>query len=303
MSLQQVLPFLLGVGLLGSCVQEPGGESPDGKFESAFQGQRPNLQYTDCKQKDIVDYLNSGVDFAKLVEDGVHVLAALNIIETRSGADGELGTEDDVFFESVIEVDAVEYVGPAAMEQLGLAAPRICGVSIPAAYEVNRQWISVEDLPPADFYTFPNTETYSMNGIEHWQQWPNGLLPSYEFDEGTDAARRCMQASALRFIAIMDNPPEDLGKLLQLSSWEGGFNNRVDDFSMAEEKIQNQSGVWAWRSGQVKWMSQVNQNGGCYLPTWDTVAQFSRDCLAQVEVSGGDIEGCEASLLGNDNPL
>lgn len=44
--------------------------------------------------------------------------AAVNLVAHRDGADGVAGTADDDAFDSIAEVDAVPYVGPAALEHL-----------------------------------------------------------------------------------------------------------------------------------------------------------------------------------------
>lgn len=49
---------------------------------------------------------------------GLRSNAANSIIEYKSGADGVLGTSDDVVFTSSDEIDALPFIGPAAMSQM-----------------------------------------------------------------------------------------------------------------------------------------------------------------------------------------
>jgi histidine triad (HIT) family protein len=59
--------------------------------------------------------------------------AAQNLIAHRDGADGVAGTGDDDRFDSAAEVDAVAYVGPAAMDAL-------------VAYAVAGDWVSEDEV-------------------------------------------------------------------------------------------------------------------------------------------------------------
>jgi DNA uptake protein ComE-like DNA-binding protein len=52
------------------------------------------------------------------IDAGLNKKAAQGLISYRDGPDGTYGTADDNFFDSEAEVDAVSYVGPAAMAQL-----------------------------------------------------------------------------------------------------------------------------------------------------------------------------------------
>ncbi len=56
----------------------------------------------------------------ELLDDDVRLdrRAAANLIETRDGADGLPGTEDDVLFETIAQVDEVRWVGATALDRL-----------------------------------------------------------------------------------------------------------------------------------------------------------------------------------------
>jgi phosphatidylserine/phosphatidylglycerophosphate/cardiolipin synthase-like enzyme len=59
------------------------------------------------------------VDLGILDHDaGLHATAARNIIAHRNGDDETVGTADDDAFDSLAELDAISFVGPAALEQL-----------------------------------------------------------------------------------------------------------------------------------------------------------------------------------------
>ncbi|MEZ4225175.1 MAG: phospholipase D-like domain-containing protein [Polyangiaceae bacterium] len=65
---------------------------------------------------------------------GVHSRAATQIAKAKAGADGTLGTEDDVAFHTLEELDAVPWVGPAALRQLAAPSAAHCAlVPVPEA--------------------------------------------------------------------------------------------------------------------------------------------------------------------------
>lgn len=68
----------------------------------------------------ILEFLNDGATTVELLDEQValDVRAAENLVAHRDGADAVAGTSDDDLFESVEEVDAISYVGPAAIEKL-----------------------------------------------------------------------------------------------------------------------------------------------------------------------------------------
>ena len=51
----------------------------------------------------------------------------------------------------------------------------------------------------------------------------------------------------------------------------------------------------AWRTGLIKWISQTNKDGSCYLPTLEMVESLSERCLQKAEDNVGEIVGCKAS--------
>ncbi len=63
---------------------------------------------------------------AELKAHGVHTLAAKNIVKTRAGVDGVSATDDDVVFRTLQDLDAVRWVGPAALTQLARVGSDRC---------------------------------------------------------------------------------------------------------------------------------------------------------------------------------
>lgn len=146
---------------------------------------------------------------------------------------------------------------------------------------------------PAD-YQRPSTAGVSLGGTEFWQKWPNGLNPTYSYYEGTEFGKRCMFASARRFEAIMNTLPESVAVLRESSNWRGSFFNWNDDFSLSDWSDGRSARLWAWRTGLIKWISQTNQDGSCYLPTLEMVETMAENCLEYAERREGEIQGCRA---------
>jgi hypothetical protein len=138
-------------------------------------------------------------------------------------------------------------------------------------------------------------DAFNMNGWEWWQQWPGGAWPTYEESEATDMGMKCSVASALRFAAIMEDPPADIRRMLAETTWEGRFYNWNDDFSDPASDGDGEAAVlWAWQYYLVKWISQTNRDGSCYLPTRSQLERLGPDCLATAAANDGNIEGCQA---------
>jgi hypothetical protein len=140
-------------------------------------------------------------------------------------------------------------------------------------------------------YDYPHAEGFYLSGTEFWQKWSGGKNPTYSFGDGTDAGRLCMQAAAIRFEAIMAEPPEELVKLREETNWNGAFFNWNDDYSNPDSWGDGSAArLWAWRTGLIKWISQTKQDGSCLLPTRDLVVKAAVSCLER----GAEIQGCSA---------
>lgn len=151
-----------------------------------------------------------------------------------------------------------------------------------------------EDLAAPESYDYPDVDRFALNGTEFWQRWSGGHSPTFSFSEGTEQGRRCMQASAIRFETIVGDPPEGLIELLEGSEWGGSFFNWNDDYTRGTSDGTG-ARLWAWRTGLVKWISQTNRDGSCYLPTRAMVDRLIESCLATAESTGGEIQGCRGS--------
>ena len=143
-------------------------------------------------------------------------------------------------------------------------------------------------------YTAPSVDTgFGLGGTEFWQKWEGGHNPTYSYAAGTEAGRKCMLASAIRFETIMSDPPEAMVRLREETNWSGRFFNWNDDFSESPGRDASYAVLWAWRTGLVKWIRQTARDGSCYLPTRAVVERAAENCLARGGANGGEIEGCQ----------
>ncbi len=283
-----------------ACTDAGTDESPDGVNDVGVgDGKGDGAELTDCQKTAVLKLLNDGATAEDLENAGVHRRAAANLAEHRDGVDGTFGTEDDDLFDDMAEVDAVNYVGTVAITQLGTAVTEGCTVETDIYAQARDVTVALVVFPvgtpaPTD-YDYPDGNGFSLNGTEFWQKWSGGHNPTYSFDDGTDAGRRCMQASAIRFEEMMKNPPADLVKLEAETNWSGSFFNWNDDFSGENSYGDGRSArLWAWRTSLIKWISQTTKNGNCFLPTLDVVARAAKSCLDTGARSAGEIQGCQA---------
>jgi hypothetical protein len=153
--------------------------------------------------------------------------------------------------------------------------------------------VFAEDAASPASYGYPHADGFYLSGTEFWQKWSGGKNPTYSFGDGTDAGRLCMQAAAIRFEAIMAEPPEELVKLRDETSWNGAFFNWNDDYSDESAWGDGSAArLWAWRTGLIKWISQTKKDGSCLLPTRELVIKAATSCLER----GAEIQGCSATL-------
>lgn len=292
------LSFVLVV--VSACAVEGGGEV-DGVDDVAVTpgGKADGESFSPCELDAVVAYLNAGAGLQALLDGGVHTQAAEALVAHRDGLDGVPGTEDDDLFDDITEVDDVDYVGPVAMEQLVALAAGDCEVE-------DDPWAQARDVElahvvlPADLaaplsYVRPQVDGFYLSGTEFWQKWSGGHSPTYSFSDGTDAGRRCMQASAYRFEAIMADPPAELVQLRDESNWSGSFFNWNDDYVESTWGDASGARLWAWRTGLIKWISQTARDGSCHLPTRELVQRAAQACLDTAVRNGdGEIQGCSA---------
>ncbi len=103
----------------GCAVQADGGSGSEPAAGSVGSGAQAIVEGS-ADAKGVVELLNdASTDFYVLDElVPLDKRAAENLIAHRNGADGVFGTADDDLFDDVAEVDAVSYVGPAALASL-----------------------------------------------------------------------------------------------------------------------------------------------------------------------------------------
>jgi hypothetical protein len=181
-----------------------------------------------------------------------------------------------------------------------------CGPQIDPIYaealDVHAEKIFIDPAAPAPTqYTPPPRITIgdaggvSLNGTEFWRMWLEGQVEdirNFSFSEGTELGRKCMQASAIRFEAVMAQAPAELADLLANSTWGGSFFNWNDDYSMGGQ-LESRAKLWAWRSHLIKWISQTAPDGTCYLPTLDMLEQLMPICIETAAANEGSVQGCD----------
>lgn len=206
-----------------------------------------------------------------------------------STSDSVEETEEIIVDEEVVEVEESEPETP----QLP-----ICGSPqdpYAQAYDVDAHLITFPEGTASLTYKAASvTGAFRLGGTEFWQKWSGGLSPTFSYYAGTEFGKRCMFASARRFEAIMNQAPEALTTLYNESKWSGSFFNWNDDYSMSTWGDGSSARLWAWRTTLVKWISQTNLDGSCYLPTMAQVEALAATCLSRAETSDGEIQGCSA---------
>jgi len=134
---------------------------------------------------------------------------------------------------------------------------------------------------------------FSLGGTEFWQKWTGGLNPTYSYADGTEAGRKCMQASAIRFQALMADPPATYTYALEQTAWTGSHFNWNDDSSHADASGRASGAVlWAWRTGIMKFISQTGKNGECHLVTRAQVEAAGAVCAQKGRDNAGETQGC-----------
>lgn len=158
------------------------------------------------------------------------------------------------------------------------------------ARDVNQESVTIGG--PAIEYSYPSVDSgFGLGGTEFWQKWAGGHNPTYSYGEGSEAGRKCMRASAIRFEAIMADPPASMVTLRDETNWSGRFFNWNDDFSEGNDDARG-AVLWAWKTGLIKWISQTDSDGTCHLPTLEIVERAAAACLARGG-DDGEIEGCQ----------
>lgn len=124
---------LVGAGaLLVACGGEPAGPESEGPPPDAQNAGIPptgkaDSPFSECEVDGALLFVNDpAIGEAELVARGVHSRSARQIVAAKSGADGVLGTDDDVPFRTLAQLDAVYWVGPVALSRLAAVAADHC---------------------------------------------------------------------------------------------------------------------------------------------------------------------------------
>ena len=150
--------------------------------------------------------LVNGADYATLHDHAkVEKRAAKNIVAHRDGSDGIDGTADDNPFDTLKELDAIPYVGPAAFKKL-LAYARAQGFVV--------DWQS--DIPTGNF---SSRTTVSMPGKQRYCQ-PTCIDRTYGIQLDLTISRGPDGAVALAFSYGDDWPAEPVNA-------DGSFSREV----------------------------------------------------------------------------
>ncbi len=150
-----------------------------------------------------------------------------------------------------------------------------------------------EDVEVPSYQRANGANGFGLGGTEFWQKWAGGHNPSYSYNEGSNAGRKCMQASAIRFQALMADPPATYKYALENSKWGGRHFNWNDDYSDSNARGGASGAVlWAWRTGLMKFISQTGKNGKCYLVTRAQLEAAGAVCAKVAEGADGETKGC-----------
>jgi phosphatidylserine/phosphatidylglycerophosphate/cardiolipin synthase-like enzyme len=113
------LASLLLAGCSASSDPTSAGPSPDAENASIAPPGKADSTFSSCQVAAALLVASDPVMSADALRNaGVHSRAAGNIARVKAGADGIPGTEDDVSFHTLPELDAVPWVGPVALRQL-----------------------------------------------------------------------------------------------------------------------------------------------------------------------------------------
>ncbi len=108
------------LGVLGAALLFGGCQEGEGGSQQSFAQNEGAVTLSDAEAAAVLDFVNDAeTSFEVLdIDVGLNRRAAQNIVVHRNGPDEEYPTEDDNAFDSIGELDAVPYVGPAALEQI-----------------------------------------------------------------------------------------------------------------------------------------------------------------------------------------
>lgn len=122
--------LLVGCTVASDPTSGDDGPSPDAENAAIPAPGKADSPFSSCQVSAALLWANDPtVDAGALKAGGVHTRAAKNIETVKSGADGVLGTEDDVYFHNLQELDDVSWVGPVALSQLTAKGGEHCAAA------------------------------------------------------------------------------------------------------------------------------------------------------------------------------
>lgn len=104
---------------------------------------------------------------------------------------------------------------------------------------------------------------------------------TYDYSECTREGQGCAVALAVRMRAILADPPQSLLDATEREDgWDGSFYNWINDYGGKDENgTQWMRSLWWWNVGLAKWVGEANNDGTCFLPTYEHVDYFATTCL------------------------
>lgn len=129
-----VLVCLLGAG----CAFGPEGDGRNDSFGG--NAAKADGQFTECQLAQVLRFVNdSATDTGRLRDIDLTGDAASAIVAHRHGPDGDPGTGDDDIYDDLNELDAVDFVGPVALDRLVGAILSECEVDLETRPFINEK--------------------------------------------------------------------------------------------------------------------------------------------------------------------
>ena len=148
---------------VSACASQDAGDAEDGITDDATGKADSPISEGTANARLVLGLVNDGgVSDAELDnEAGLSTRVAEAIVKYRDGADREFGTADDNSFDTLAELDAIPYLGPAAMTAL-LAYAKRTGTSTTITFEMVASDVKLWELNSqltAEHISFPKTLT------------------------------------------------------------------------------------------------------------------------------------------------
>jgi hypothetical protein len=145
-------PWLLSLSLtsslLAGCAAEPEGDIEDGEHDTATgKADSPFAEGSETAKQILALVNDPGISDYDLDEEAaLSARVAKAIVAQRDGADREPVTADDNLFDTLAELDALPYVGPATMTALRDYARKISSKATLRIDLVAQEWVDGPDM-------------------------------------------------------------------------------------------------------------------------------------------------------------